>query len=231
MAFASSDQGARVLGAGVVERIGDIAQTVEGLLEEFVPLMQVAGGGGRQRMQAGHHAAPGSEGAQGVEDHDDIDPFLDEGAGDRGKKSERRGAHGETGQRHSGDNALHRDPPRPPRDRDRLRDPVKPIDQDHHIGGLRGGARAAGAHRNSDAGGGKGRRVVDAVADHERRIEPLLGGDGVDFVGGAAVGEHFVEIERRPDGLGGVGAVAGDHHDAADPGLSQCVNGARGLGA
>jgi hypothetical protein len=40
----------------------------------------------------------------------------------------------------------------------------------------------------------------------------LLHGDGIHLVGGVAVGQHRVEVERRADRLRGVRAIA-RHHD------------------
>ena len=50
------------------------------------------------------------------------------------------------------DDALDRDPPRPLRDHDRLADPIEAVGEDHHVGGLRRGAGAAGAERDPDIG-------------------------------------------------------------------------------
>jgi hypothetical protein len=75
------------------------------------------------------------------------------------------------------------------------------------------GAGAPRAHGDPDVGGGQRRGVVDAVADHQRRAQALLGRDGIDFVGRHAVGEDGVEVEGGADGFGGVGTVAGDHDD------------------
>ena len=47
-------------------------------------------------------------------------------------------------------------------------------------------------------------------------MQPLLGAHGIDLVGGHAVGEHGIEVERGADGLRGGGTVAGDHDDARD---------------
>ena len=50
-----------------------------------------------------------------------------------------------------------RDPPRAPRDRDRLGDPVQPVDDQHDVGGLRRGRRPARPHRDADVGRGERR--------------------------------------------------------------------------
>ena len=116
---------------------------------------------------------------------------------------------------------LDRDPPRPLRDHDRFADPVEPVGEDHHIGGLRRGAGADGGKRDADIGRGQRRRIVDAVADHDGRVQPLLGAHRIDLVGRHAFGQHRVEIERGTDRRRGPGAVAGDHDDARDAGVAQ----------
>ena len=60
------------------------------------------------------------------------------------------------------------------RDDDRLADPVEPVGEDHHVGGFRRGAGAAGTERDADIGRGQRRRVIDAVADHDGRMQPLF---------------------------------------------------------
>ena len=74
-----------------------------------------------------------------------------------------------------------------PRDDDRLGDPIEAVDENDHIGGFRGGAGAARAQGDPDIGRGQRRRIVDAVADHEGRMQPLLGAHRIDLVGGHAV--------------------------------------------
>ena len=59
--------------------------------------------------------------------------------------------------------------------------------------------------------------------------EALLDRHGVDLVGRHAVGEHRVEVERGADGLGRVGAVAGDHDDARHAGRRAACCTARGV--
>ena len=70
-------------------------------------------------------------------------------------------------------------------------------------------------------------RVVDAVADHQRRAQALLGRDRIDLVGRHAVGEDGVEVEGGADGLGGVGAIPGDHDDPRYAGLAKGLHRAR----
>ena len=90
---------------------------------------------------------------------------------------------------------------------------------------------AARAQRDAHVGRRQRRGVVDAVADHDGRIEPLLGTHRVDLVGGNAIGQHGIEIERGADRLRGGGAVAGDHDDAGNAGLAQHADGMRRVGA
>ena len=62
-------------------------------------------------------------------------------------------------------------------------------------------------------------------------MKPLLGTHGVDLVGGNAVGQHGVEIERGADRVRGGGTVAGDHDDTRNARLAQQADGARRVGA
>ena len=125
----------------------------------------------------------------------------------------------------------HRDAARAPGDHDRLADPVEPVRQDHHVGGLRRGAGAARAHGDADVGRRQRRRIVDAVADHDGRMQPLLGAHRVDLVGGNAVGQDGIEIERGADRLRRRGAIAGHHDDPGDAGRAQHADGVRRLAA
>ena len=147
----------------------------------------VAGGIGRRPR-----ARAGTERAQGVEDHRDVDRLLGERAGDRREPAECRERHGDARQAEPGDDALHGDGAGAPRDDDGIGDAVEAVDQDHHVGRLRGGAGAARAHGDADVGGGERRRVVDAVADHQGRGEALLRRHGIDLVG-----RHAVRRARR----------------------------------
>ena len=62
-------------------------------------------------------------------------------------------------------------------------------------------------------------------------MKPLLGQHRIDLVGGHAVGEHGVKIERCPDRLRRRGAIAGHHDEAGDTGRAQHADGMRRLGA
>jgi hypothetical protein len=96
-------------------------------------------------------------------------------------------------------------------------DPVEAIGEDHHIGRFRRSAGAAGAERDSDIGESQRRRIVDAVADHDGRMQPLLGAHRIDLVGGHPIGQHRIEIKCRADRLRGGGAVAGDQSAVPRP--------------
>ena len=111
------------------------------------------------------------------------------------------------------------------------RNPIDPIGQNHHVGRLGRGGGAAGAHRNPHIGGRESRRVVDAVADHDGRMEALLGAHRVDLVGGNAVGEHGIEIQRGAHRLRRIRTVARDHDDAANARSAQQADGVRRFGA
>ena len=133
---------------------------------------------------------------------------MGERSGDGGQPAEGGGRPWPRRKATSRDNALQGDGARAPRDCDRIRNAIEPIDEDHDIGRLGRRARAARAHGDADVGRRQGRSIIDAVADHQGRIEPLLACDGVDLVGGNAIGEHVVEVERGADRLGRVGAIA-----------------------
>ncbi len=158
---------------------------------------------------------------QRIEDHGDVDHLLNDSRRHRQQPAEGRGQHRQRRKSHAGDDAFDRDPPRPLRDHDRLADPIEAVGEDHHIGRFRRGAGAAGAKRDPDIGRCQRRRVVDAVADHDGRMQPLLGAHGIDLVGGHALGQHRIEIERRADRVRGGGAVAGDHDHACNARLAQ----------
>ena len=72
---------------------------------------------------------------------------------------------------HAGDDALDGDAPRAPGDGDGLRHPIEPVDDDHDVGRFRRCAGAARAQSDADVRRSEGRCVVDAVADHQRRMQ------------------------------------------------------------
>ena len=116
-------------------------------------------------------APAGCQCAQRVEDHGDVDGLLRQCTRHRRQPAEGGKAHGEAGKAHAGDDALDGDAPRAPGDGDGLRHPIEPINDDYHVGRLRGGTGAAGAQSNADVRGCEGRGVVDAVAHHQGRME------------------------------------------------------------
>ena len=142
-----------------------------------------------------------------------------------------RRQHSQHRKSHPGDDALDGDLPGAPRDHDRLADPIEAVGENDHIRRFRGCAGAARAERDPDVGRCQCRRIVDAVANHDGWMQPLLGAHRVDLVGGNAFGEHAIEVERGADRLGGGGAVAGDHQDAGDAGLAQQADRPRRVGA
>ena len=103
----------------------------------------------------------------------DVDRLLHHGSGDRRQQAERAEEHGAERQPHAGHDALHRDPSATGCAMAiASRDPVEPVDDQHHVGRLRRGGRASRAHRHADVGRGERRRVVHAVAHHDRRRPP-----------------------------------------------------------
>jgi hypothetical protein len=160
-----------------------------------------------------------------------VDHFLDDRRRHRRQPSGRRRQHGQGRQAHADDDALHGDAARTLRDRNSIADPIEAVREDYDVRRLGRGAGAARAQRDPYVGRCQSWGVVDAVADHDGRIEPLLGAHGVDLVGGNAIGQHGVEIERGADRLRGGGAVAGDHDDARNACLAQHADGMRRVGA
>ncbi len=102
----------------------------------------------------------------------------------------------------------------------------EPINQNDDIGCLGRGAGAAGTHSNIDVSGRKRRCIVDAVADHESGMLPLLKDDCFDLVRWFPVGEYSVEIERRPNRFGRLCTIPCDHYDACHAGGTQRLHGA-----
>ena len=170
----------------------------------------------------GHRARPpAAQHAQRVQDHRDVDRFLQQRAGHRRQPAERGGQHGKAGQAHPRDDRLQRDPTRAPGDADRLGHPVQPIDRQHHLRRLGGRRRAARAHRHADIRRRQRRRVVDPVADHQRdALRPLRCHRG-DLPGGRELRPHRVQAEPAAHRLRRAGAIAAQHHEARDPGGPQ----------
>jgi hypothetical protein len=78
---------------------------------------------------------------------------------------------------------------------------------------FQGRVRAA-AHRDADAGGGQGRRVIDAVADHRDRALLLQGRDLGELVLRQELGLHVVII-RGTEALGAIAVRDEPRADAA----------------
>jgi hypothetical protein len=91
---------------------------------------------------------------------------------------------------------LQGDESRAPRYGDRIRNALELIDKDDDIGRLGRRARAASAHGDADVSRRQGRSVINAVANHQGRVKPLLHCDGLDLVGRNTIREHGVEVER-----------------------------------
>ena len=83
--------------------------------------------------------------------------------------------------------------------------------------------------RYPDIGRGQRRSVINPVANHEGRMQPLLVDDGFDLVRGLSVGEHRIDVERRADRFSRLGPVARDHDDAPHAGGSQRLHSQRCL--
>ena len=124
-----------------------------------------------------------------------------------------------------------RNVPRALRNHDGLADPVEPIRKNHDIGRFGRGTRAASTHGNANIGRRQRRRVIDAVPDHDGRIETLLSAHRVDLVGRNAIRQHAIQVERGSDGLRGSRAIAGDHADARYTRRTQHANRLRRIGA
>src|SRR5699024_10822894 len=97
---------------------------------------------------------------------------------------------------------------------DRLRQLQQVILHQGDVGGLDGDSGAGGTHRHADVGGGQGRGVVDAVADHrdgEAFALELL--DDGELVLGQQLGADLVHPDLGGDRLGDPPVVTGEHDD------------------
>jgi hypothetical protein len=181
------------------------------LLAEAVPDV------GRDPRPSARTAVAGQR-PQRVQDHRDVDRLLDDRPPDGREQPGRAEPHPDEGQRHPREHALRRDPARTAGDPHRLGEPVEPVHDQDDVGRLGRGRRPSGAHRDADVGRRERRGVVHAVADHHRHAALALGDDGVDLVDRIALGQDPVDADRDADRFGDVGVIAGDHHDALDPG-------------
>ena len=171
------------------------------------------------RPAAGRRAS--AERTQRVEDRRHVDQLLDQRPHRRPEQAERAADHEREREPHAHDDGLDRDRARPAGDRDRVHEPVQSIRDEHGVGRLRGGGRAPRAHGDAHIGGRERRRVVQPVSDHHDHAGLALGFQGLDLLRGIALGHDPVDAERRTDGLGHVGMVAGDHDHAFDPGTAE----------
>ena len=86
------------------------------------------------------------------------------------------------------------------------------VGHEDDIGGLERGAAGDAAQGDADAGGGQGRGVVDAVADHAgRAVARGEVGDRRDLVGREQLGALLADAQLAGDGGGRAGVVAGEH--------------------
>ena len=198
--------------------------------QDLVLVNEPAGGlgVGRRDLRALAAARPRT---QGVEDDGDVDCLLEERT-DRGRK-ETQPSEQHRGQGHPdpGQDTLPGDQTSPPGDRHGLGQAVQAVDRQHDVGRLRRGCDASGPHRDADVGAGQRRRVVDAVADHDRRTANPFRDHRVDLVGRAAIAERGVDAEHTADAFGDVGAIAGHHHHPSDSATAQITDRARCVGA
>ena len=102
---------------------------------------------------------------------------------------------------------------------------VVPVASEDDAGG-RDGDVGAGADGDAAVGPGEGGGVVDTVTDHgHSQSSGLQLGD----LGVLVLGQHLVDPEVPPDGLGDRPGVTGDHDDVDALGV-QGIDGGLGLG-
>ena len=182
-------------------------------------------GGHRDRVHLARQHAP-----QRDADGQHVDDLLHDRARRWWQQAGCGGEHRDQRQTHADQDGLQGDPLGASGDEDGVGQGVDPVDREHHVGGLRGCRRPARGQCHPDPGGGERRGVVDAVADHDRRAMGRLALDRGELVCRVAVGQHAVHAHDPPDHVRDVGAVAGDQHDAGDPGLAQRANHSGGVG-
>ena len=177
------------------------------------------------------HAA--AQGAERVEDDDDVDGLLEDRSGDDRQQPEAAATIATIDIPIPSDDALDGDRARPPGDLDRLGQAIESVDGDDDVGCLGGGARAPGAHRHADVGEGEGRCVVEPVADHHDRARCGADArpDGLDLLGRHPLGQDRVDADGRSDDVGDRRVVAGDHDDPGEPDPPERADRPRGLGA
>ena len=131
-----------------------------------------------------------------------------------GEQTERRGDHG-----HAPDRPCRRSTlcgairPGAAGDGDAVAEPVEAVDGEDDVGGFRRGGRTAGADRDAHVGERQRRRVVDAVADHDRgAVRRRSRATASTFSAGVRSASTSSTPMTAPTDLGDVGPVAGDHH-------------------
>ncbi|MCY1377096.1 hypothetical protein D9M69_646440 [compost metagenome] len=120
---------------------------------------------------------------------------------------------------------MQRDLPGTPCDLDSVWHAIDPLDQNDDVRCLRRSGRPARAHGDPDVGRSQGRRIIDTVTHHHRRLAKLFGRNGCKLFSRTSIGIDFIDAKGRCDGAGSSGVVAGNHDDARDAGcmkLSQC---------
>ena len=182
----------------------------------------------RWRAPTGRSYSP--QGAQRVEDHADVDHFLQQGAEDRVDVAECGESHRDEARADAEQHALAGDVQRAAADPDRVGDAVDAVDHDHRVGGL-GRDRGAGrAHRDPDVGERERRRVVDPVADHHDRPEVRARphrADDLELLLGRLVAVDPVCADLAADRVRHRRPVTGDECDVEDPGRLQAGGQAR----
>ena len=168
---------------------------------------------------------------QGVEDHGHVDDLLEDRTPDGREETDCSDTHGGQGKGHPCHHALDGDPPGASGNGRCLTETIQPVDGEHHIGGFGRGGGPSGPQSDPDVGQGECGRVVDAVTDHHGRSAARFELHDVELLGRGTLGQHLVDPDHRPDGLGHLGPVTGDHHDAVDPVLPQRAKGPGSVGS
>ena len=210
------------------QAVGRLAQ----LLDPRAELTVLGGEAAGRRCSRGIQpvGTVAGERPQGVEDDGDVDRLLHERPPRRRQRTEGGGDHRDDGQPDADEGALTGDPPRTPAGYQRLAQSLQAIDHQDHVRRLRGGGDPPGTHGDTDVGRRQRRRVVDPVAHHDGGAVAPLAPDGIDLLGGTALGDDFVDPDHGTHRLGGVGAVAGHHDHTPDAGPPQRADRAAGIG-
>jgi hypothetical protein len=124
---------------------------------------------------------------------------------------------------------LHGNASCPGSDRQRIGQPVEPVDEQNDLRCLRRRAGAARAHRHADACRRQRGRIVHPVAHHDADALRACRRDRGELVLRPLLRPDLVHAERRPDCLRDVTTVAGEHDDAGDPRPAQQSQRPRGI--